>query len=193
MNAIAARAIEAMDFLVDAVQQIPSESWDQPSNLDGWSIRDLVVHTTGSAAKLVALAGGQTSEPTDDLQQLAARLKDALAKEGSRHVAQLSHRRPDHSRLGRVPIAASAGRGSRRPAGVLPSGGGGGTRRRATSAGDVRAGQAGTRGRDADRPAWPTSGARLRSPNARCCRLIRCDAAPSASSRGHRRRRPRSG
>jgi uncharacterized protein (TIGR03083 family) len=80
MNAIAARAIEAMDFLVDAVEQIPSESWDQPSNLDGWSIRDLVVHTTGSAAKLVALAGGETSEATDDLQQLAARLKDALAK-----------------------------------------------------------------------------------------------------------------
>jgi hypothetical protein len=79
MNAIAARAVEAMDFLVDAVQQIPSESWDQPSNLDGWSIRDLVVHTTGSAAKLVALAGGQTSE-ADDLQQLAARLKDALAR-----------------------------------------------------------------------------------------------------------------
>jgi uncharacterized protein (TIGR03083 family) len=80
MNAIAARAIEAMDFLVDAVQQIPSASWDQPSNLDGWSIRDLVVHTTGSAAKLVALAGGETSEAADDLQQLAARLKDALAK-----------------------------------------------------------------------------------------------------------------
>ena len=80
MNAIAARAIEAMDFLVDAVEQIPSESWDQPSNLDGWSIRDLVVHTTGSAAKLVALAEGETSQPTDDLRQLAVRLKDALVK-----------------------------------------------------------------------------------------------------------------
>jgi uncharacterized protein (TIGR03083 family) len=80
MNAVAARAVQALDFLVDAVQQIPSESWDQPSNLDGWSLRDLVVHTTGTAAKLVALAGGDTSEPTDDLQQLAARLKDALAK-----------------------------------------------------------------------------------------------------------------
>jgi uncharacterized protein (TIGR03083 family) len=80
MNAIAARATEAMDFLVDAVEQVPSESWDQPSNLDGWSIRDLVVHTTGSAANLVTLAGGQTSEATADLQQLAARLKDALAK-----------------------------------------------------------------------------------------------------------------
>ena len=103
MNAIAARAIEAMDFLVDAVEQIPSESWDQPSNLDGWSIRDLVVHTTGSAAKLVALAGGDTSEATDDLQQLAARLKDALASKDPDTVAELSHCRPDHSRLGRVP------------------------------------------------------------------------------------------
>ena len=80
MNAIAARATEAMDFLVDAVQQIPSASWDQPSNLDGWSIRDLVVHTTGSAVKLVALAGGQPSVATDDLRQLAGRLKDALAR-----------------------------------------------------------------------------------------------------------------
>jgi uncharacterized protein (TIGR03083 family) len=80
MNAIAARAIEAMDFLIDAVAQIPSESWDQPSNLDGWSIRDLVVHTTGSAAKLVALAEGETFRPTDDLRQLAVRLKDALVK-----------------------------------------------------------------------------------------------------------------
>jgi uncharacterized protein (TIGR03083 family) len=80
MNAIAARAIEAMDFLIDAVEQIPSESWDQPSNLDGWSIRDLVVHTTGSAAKLVALAEGETSQPTDDLRQLAVRLKDSLVK-----------------------------------------------------------------------------------------------------------------
>jgi uncharacterized protein (TIGR03083 family) len=80
MNAIAARAIEAMDFLIDAVEQIPSESWDQPSNLDGWSIRDLVVHTTGTVAKLVALAEGETSQPTDDLRQLAVRLKDALVK-----------------------------------------------------------------------------------------------------------------
>jgi uncharacterized protein (TIGR03083 family) len=80
MNAIGAKAIEAMDFLIDAVEQIPSKSWDQPSNLDGWSIRDLVVHITGSAAKLVALAEGETSQPTDDLRQLAVRLKDALVK-----------------------------------------------------------------------------------------------------------------
>jgi hypothetical protein len=79
MNVIAARAVEAMDFLVDAVEQIPSEGWDQPSNLDGWSVRDLVVHTMGTATKLLALAGGET-EATDDVQQLAARLKDAVAK-----------------------------------------------------------------------------------------------------------------
>jgi uncharacterized protein (TIGR03086 family) len=85
---VGARASEAMGFLVDAVEQIPSESWDQPSNLDGWSIRDLVVHTTGSAAKLVTLAEGgevgqEPSEPDDPVGQLrglAARLKDALAR-----------------------------------------------------------------------------------------------------------------
>jgi uncharacterized protein (TIGR03083 family) len=80
MNAIADSAVEAMDFLVAAVDQIPSESWDQPSNLDGWSIRELVVHTTGTAAKLVTLAETDTSEATDDLHQLAARLRDAVAK-----------------------------------------------------------------------------------------------------------------
>ena len=81
----AAQATEAMAFLVDVVAQIPSESWDQPSNLDGWSLRDLVVHTTGSAAKIVGLVEGASPEPAqpDDpvaqLRELDARLKDALA------------------------------------------------------------------------------------------------------------------
>ena len=51
-------ATEAMDFLVEAVEQIPPENWYQPSNLEGWSIRDLVAHVTGSAAKIVALVEG---------------------------------------------------------------------------------------------------------------------------------------
>ena len=101
---VGARASEAMGFLVDAVEQIPSESWDQPSNLDGWSIRDLVVHTTGSAAKIVTLAeGGEVGqappEPDDPLAQLpnlAARLKDALAG------ADLNALRP--SPRGEVPL-----------------------------------------------------------------------------------------
>jgi len=84
---VGARASEAMGFPVDAVEQIPSESWDQPSNLDGWSIRDLVVHTIGSAAKIVTLAEGgeagqEPSEPEDavaQLRNLAVRLKEALA------------------------------------------------------------------------------------------------------------------
>ena len=81
MNAIAARAIEAMDFLVDAVQQIPSESWDQPSNLDGWSIRGSRGAHHGQRRQARGTSrGAETSEATDDLQQLAARLKDALAR-----------------------------------------------------------------------------------------------------------------
>jgi uncharacterized protein (TIGR03086 family) len=80
-----ARATEAVDFFVEAVERIPSEAWDQPSNLQGWSIRDLVVHTTGSAAKIVALVEGGSPGPADSddpaaqLRELAARLRDALA------------------------------------------------------------------------------------------------------------------
>ena len=84
-------ATEAMGLLIEAVEQIPSDAWDQPSNLEGWSIRDLVAHTTGSAAKVVTLVEGgeiwgKPSEPDDwkcedpaaRLRELAARLQDAL-------------------------------------------------------------------------------------------------------------------
>ena len=83
---VAARATDAMAFLVGAVDQIPSESWDQPSNLEGWSIRDLVVHTTGTAAKILRLVEGaspESSQPDDPVAQLhglAARLTDDLAR-----------------------------------------------------------------------------------------------------------------
>ncbi len=85
------RAGEALDLLIEAVEQIPPESWAQPSNLDGWSIRDLVGHVTGSAAKIVVLVEGgeiwqRPSEPDDwksddppaRLRELATRLRNAL-------------------------------------------------------------------------------------------------------------------
>jgi uncharacterized protein (TIGR03086 family) len=83
----AARAVEAIDFLIEAVEQISAESWYQPSNLEGWTVQDLVDHTTGSAAKIVTLVeGGDAEQPPaepDDrvtrLRELAARLHDALA------------------------------------------------------------------------------------------------------------------
>jgi uncharacterized protein (TIGR03086 family) len=84
-------ATDAMDLLIDAVNQIPQESWGQPSNLEGWSLRDLVGHATGSAAKIVTLVeDGEVwrgpSQPADwicdnpaaRLRELAARLQDAL-------------------------------------------------------------------------------------------------------------------
>jgi uncharacterized protein (TIGR03086 family) len=83
-------ATEAIDLLIDAVEQIPPESWDQPSNLEGWSLRDLVGHATGSAAKIVTLVEdgevwGGPSQPADwvcedpaaRLRELAARLQHA--------------------------------------------------------------------------------------------------------------------
>ncbi|HTX97564.1 MAG TPA: TIGR03086 family metal-binding protein [Mycobacterium sp.] len=84
-------AREAIGLLVDAVDQTPPESWDQPSNLEGWSLRDLVGHATGSATKVVTLVeNGEIwdgpSQPADwvcdnpaaRLRELAARLNDAL-------------------------------------------------------------------------------------------------------------------
>ncbi len=83
-------ATEAMDLLIEAVEQTPPENWDRPSNLEGWSVRELVGHATGSAAKIVTLLeDGQLwgrSEPSDwtseapvaTLRELAARLRDAL-------------------------------------------------------------------------------------------------------------------
>lgn len=56
--AVGTMATEAMGLLVEAVEQIPSERWNLPSNLDGWTVRDLVAHTTGSAAKIVTLVEG---------------------------------------------------------------------------------------------------------------------------------------
>ncbi|MGC2653194.1 MAG: TIGR03086 family metal-binding protein [Mycobacterium sp.] len=84
-------AVAAIDLLIDAVSQIQPESWDNPSNLDDWSLRDLVGHVTGSATKIVTLAeDGELwdgpSEPADwtyddpvgALRELATRLQDAL-------------------------------------------------------------------------------------------------------------------
>jgi uncharacterized protein (TIGR03086 family) len=82
---------KAIGLLIDAVDQTPPESWDRPSNLEGWSLRELVGHATGSAAKVVALIEGgevmrRPSQPADwvcedpsaRLRELAARMRHAL-------------------------------------------------------------------------------------------------------------------
>jgi len=83
-------AVRSLDLLIDAVRQTPPEALDRPSNLDGWTVRELVGHVTGSAAKVVALVeGGELwgrSEPADwicadpagRLSELAVRLRAAL-------------------------------------------------------------------------------------------------------------------
>lgn len=84
-------ATEAFDMLIDAVEQIAPERWSQPSNLEGWTLRDLVGHAIGSAAKIVTLVeDGEIwagpSRPADwvcddsaaRLRELAARLREAL-------------------------------------------------------------------------------------------------------------------
>lgn len=83
-------ATEAMDLLIEAVEQTPPESWDRPSNLDDWTVRDLVGHATGSAAKIVTLvedgkvwgrsepADWMCDDPAARLRELGDRLRDAL-------------------------------------------------------------------------------------------------------------------
>jgi uncharacterized protein (TIGR03086 family) len=89
---VGTRLTEAVSLFVAAVDEIPSEAWDLPSNLEGWSIGDLVAHTTGSVAKLVTLVQGgeiapgpsdpsdwKSDDPAAQVRELAARLHDALA------------------------------------------------------------------------------------------------------------------
>ena len=83
-------ATEAIGLFIDAVEQTRPECWDQPSNLADWTVRDLVGHATGSAAKIVTLVeGGQVwgrSAPADwisenpgaQLRELAVRLQESL-------------------------------------------------------------------------------------------------------------------
>jgi uncharacterized protein (TIGR03086 family) len=88
---VAMMATEALDLFINAVDQLPPESWDQPSNLEDWSMRDLVSHATGTATKMVTLIeGGEVwagpSAPADwvdenpvaRLREQAARLRDVL-------------------------------------------------------------------------------------------------------------------
>ncbi|OBG78828.1 TIGR03086 family metal-binding protein [Mycobacterium sp. E3305] len=84
-------ATEAIDLLIAAVDQVSPERWDQPSNLEGWSLRELVGHVTGSAAKVVTLvedgelwdrpsqpADWICDDPSQRLRELAARLRAGL-------------------------------------------------------------------------------------------------------------------
>lgn len=81
----------AMGLFITAVEQTAPDAWDRPSNLDGWSVRELVGHATGSAAKVVALVRNEgiwnrPSEPADwicpdpaaRLREYETKLRDAL-------------------------------------------------------------------------------------------------------------------
>jgi uncharacterized protein (TIGR03086 family) len=88
---IDARAIEATALFIEAAEGTRREQWDQPSNLAEWSVRELVGHATGSAAKIATLvedgeiwtlpsrpADWLCEDPAARLRELAARIRDAL-------------------------------------------------------------------------------------------------------------------
>ncbi|MBO0852845.1 MAG: TIGR03086 family protein [Nocardia sp.] len=69
MHDMATLASDASTLLIEAVEQTPRENWYMASNLDGWTVRDLIAHVTGSATKIVTLIEGGAlwgrSEPAD--------------------------------------------------------------------------------------------------------------------------------
>lgn len=86
-------AAEAIQLLIDAVEQTPPEAWNQPSNLEDWNVGEVVAHATGSAAKIVTLVEGgeiwaRPSQPADwmsedppgQLRAFTARLGAALPR-----------------------------------------------------------------------------------------------------------------
>jgi uncharacterized protein (TIGR03086 family) len=90
-DGVGTHATRALDLFIDAVDQTPPGSWGQPSNLEDWSLHDLVGHATGTATKMVTLIeGGEVSagpsrpadwicdDPAARLRELAARLQDVL-------------------------------------------------------------------------------------------------------------------
>lgn len=60
----------ALGLLTRTVEDIRDGDWQTPSNLDGWTVRDVVAHVTGSVAKISALIADEPtsahrSEPAD--------------------------------------------------------------------------------------------------------------------------------
>ena len=93
---IGVMATEAIDLLIDAVEQIPPERWDQPSNLEGWSLRDLVGHVTGSAAKVVTLVeDGEVWDRPSQPSRLGMRQPGGAApRAGNAATRRPARRRP---------------------------------------------------------------------------------------------------
>jgi uncharacterized protein (TIGR03086 family) len=86
-------AAEAIQLLIDAVEQTPPEAWNQPSNLEDWNVGQVVGHATGSAAKIVTLVEGgeiwsgpsqpadwMSEDPAGRLREFTERLGEALPR-----------------------------------------------------------------------------------------------------------------
>lgn len=51
---IGALATEAISLFIDTVDPTPENCWDQPSNLDNWSLHDLMGHATARSSEFDA-------------------------------------------------------------------------------------------------------------------------------------------
>lgn len=100
---------QALSLLDETVASLRDDDWDQPSNLDGWSVRELVGHVTGSVHKASALIAAEpinrarsepsewvVDEPLERLRSETAQVLDRLPG------APLGELRP--SPAGEVPL-----------------------------------------------------------------------------------------
>lgn len=84
-------AAEALDLFTASVRAIPAQRWDDPSNLQEWTVRELVGHATGSATRVIVLvedgelwdgpskpSDWMYDDPATHLIELGIRLRDAL-------------------------------------------------------------------------------------------------------------------
>lgn len=105
-------ARESFRLLEDVVGRLEEGDWERPSNLDGWSVRDVVAHVTGSVAKARGLARDEAisqlrSDPeawyvADPVAELRDTCAGALAA-----LAEVDLGAPREMRGARMPLSAA--------------------------------------------------------------------------------------
>jgi uncharacterized protein (TIGR03086 family) len=68
---------QAADKWSEVSAQITDDHWDQPTNCEGWTVRDLVDHAMGWQAQGGGMLGAGTT-PGDDWETIKPKLSEAL-------------------------------------------------------------------------------------------------------------------
>lgn len=103
---------QALRLLNETVASIEGDEWERPSNLTGWSVRELVGHVTGSVNKLSALisddpVAAQRSEPADWAHEDPVAQLAALSDRAVTLLEQAPFEESRTSPAGAVPLAGA--------------------------------------------------------------------------------------